>query len=188
MASFDPTTAVRFDLDRGQVSLAGGGPQLLVPADALAQVCSSLEAGTARHFGEVLGKQCGERVRQRLGAATIATLEDMVEQVGGELALGGLGSLSIERWGQALVVRIEGCPLAGQAHELMSAYVETAIRACTGREPTALPLERGHQSFRLLLCHEAVAGRVKAWLSAGRTWGDALAALHHDAGNDVEEL
>lgn len=184
-SSFDPTRAVVFDLQRGQVSLQGRSPVLVLAAEALAQLCGRLDAGALRQFGAVLGKQTGMRIRERIGASASTTLETMVDQLGGEVSLAGLGSLSIERWGQALVVRVEGCPLGAPGHELMSAYVEAALQVAVEREVTALVLERGSESFRLLLCGKAGSARVKGWLSAGGSWGDALAALHHNPRNDV---
>lgn len=183
-SSFDPTRAVVYDLSRGQVSLQGRSPVLVLPAEALAQVCGRLDVAALRQFGGVLGKQAGTRIRERLNAAT-ASLETMVDQLGGEVGLAGLGSLTIERWGQALLVRIEGCPLGLPAHELMSAYVEAALQVTVEREVSALVLERGPESFRLLLCSKAGSTKVKSWLSAGTSWGDALAALHHNPRNDV---
>jgi hypothetical protein len=183
-STFDPTRAVVYDLSRGQVTLQGKSPVLVLAAEALAQLCGRLDAPSLRQFGGVLGKQAGTRIRERLNAAT-ATLEMMVDQLGGEVGLAGLGSLAIERWGQALVVRIEGCPLGVPGHELMSAYVEVALQVAVEREVTALVLERGPESFRLLLCSRGGATRVKSWLSAGGSWGDALAALHHNPRNDV---
>lgn len=184
-SSFDPTRAVVFDLQRGQVTLQGRSPVLVLAAEALAQLCGRLDATALRQFGAVLGKQAGARIRERIGASPSATLETMVDQLGGEVSLAGLGSLAIERWGQALVVRVEGCPLGTPGHELMSAYVEAALQAAVEREVTALVLERGPESFRLLLCGKAGSARVKGWLSAGGSWGDALAALHHNPRNDV---
>jgi len=184
-SSFDPTRAVVFDLQRGQVTLQGRSPVLVLAAEALAQLCGRLDAVALRQFGAVLGKQAGGRIRERIGASASATLETMVDQLGGEVSLAGLGSLAIERWGQALVVRVEGCPLGAPGYELMSAYVEAALQAAVEREVTALGLERGPESFRLLLCSKAGSARVKGWLSAGGSWGDALAALHHNPRNDV---
>jgi len=183
-SSFDPTRAVVFDLPRGQVTLQGKSPVLVLPAEALAQICGRLDVAAIRQFGNVLGKQAGTRVRDRLRSA-LPSLEVMVDQLGGELSLAGLGALTIERWGQALVIRIEGCPLGAPAHELMSAYVEAALHVAVERELEALVLERSPDSFRLLLCGKAGAARVKGWLSAGGSWGDALAALHHNPRNDV---
>jgi len=171
-SSFDPTRAVVFDLPRGQVTLQGKSPVLVLPAEALAQICGRLDVAAIRQFGSVLGKPSGARIRERLRSA-LPSLEVMVDQLGGELSLAGLGSLTIERWGQALVIRIEGCPLGA------------AAQVAVARELEALVLERGPDSFRLLLCGKAGAARVKGWLSAGGSWGDALAALHHNPRNDV---
>jgi hypothetical protein len=184
-STFDPTRAVVFDLNRGQVTLNGGAPALIISAEALAHVCGLLDTGAVRQFGSLLGKQAGARVRARLGAALLPTLEVMVDHLGGELCLGGLGSLAMERWGQALIVRIESCPLPASGHDLMSAYIESALLAVAGREVTALVLEQSAQSFRLLLCGKAASVKVKGWLGAGRSWGEALAALHHNPKNDV---
>src|SRR6185295_10703702 len=152
---FDPTRAVVFDLSRGQVTLQGKSPVLVLAAEALAQVCGHLDAPALRQFGAVLGKQAGARIRDRIGSARSLTLEAMVDQLGGEVSLAGLGSLAIERWGDALVVRLEGCPLGAPGQELMSAYVEAALQQAVEREVTALVLERGPESFRLLLCGKA---------------------------------
>src|SRR6187551_928606 len=139
-STFDPTRAVVFDLARGQVALEGGGSLLLVPTDVMATACGQLDATIVRQLGSALGKQAGSRARPRLAPAS-ATLEAIVEQLGGELSLGGFGALSIERWGQALVARIEGYPLAGQGQELLAGFVEGALLVLTEREVTAFPLE-----------------------------------------------
>jgi hypothetical protein len=184
-SSFDPTRAVVFDLNRGQVALSGGGSVLLVPTQAITELCGELEPASVRQLGVSFGKQAGARVRARLGASAVPSLEVIVDQLGGELALAGLGSLAIERWGQALVVRIENCPLGPQGQELMSAYIESALYAVVAREVIALGLERKSQSFRLLLCGKAASVRVKGFLSSGGSWGDALVALHQTATHDV---
>ena len=179
-SSFDPTRAVVFDLNRGQVTLDGGAAALVIPAEVLAQVCAGLDAASVRQFGSLLGKHAGGRVRARLSAALSPTLEVMVDHLGGEMSLAGLGSLVMERWGQALVMRIESCPLA-QAQELMSAYVEAALQVAVGRQVTALVLTHGPSTVRLLLCSRSASIKVKGWLADGRSWGDALAALHQSA-------
>jgi uncharacterized protein YunC (DUF1805 family) len=177
-SSFDPTRAVVFDLERGRVAFEGGAPLLLVPAELVAAICGRLEVGVVRQLGIVLGRQAGVRVRARLGQALMPSLELMVEQLGGELALAGFGAFSVERWGQALVVRIDGYPLAAQGQELMGGYVEGALQATVEREVTALTLERTERTLRLLLCSKAASARVKGWMLAGSSWADALGALN----------
>lgn len=184
-STFDPSEAVVFDLDRGQVTLEGGGPLLLLPAEVVAAACAQLDATLVRQLGIALGKQAGARVRARLASVAAPSLEVMVEQLAGELSLGGFGALAIERWGQALVTKIEGYPLAAHGQELLGGFLEGALLAAVEREVVALPLERSAQSLRLLLCSRAASARVKTWLGAGGNWGDALAALHQAPRNDV---
>jgi hypothetical protein len=176
--TFDPTQAVVFDLNRGRVTLEGSGAVLL-SADALAQVCVELDATAVRQLGSLLGKQAGLRVKSRTSSSTL-TLEAMADHLGGEISLGGLGSLGIERWGRALVIRIESCPLGARSAELMSAYVEAALQACVGRDASAIVAERGPDAFRLLLCGKNAANRVKGWLGRGKSFGEALTALHQN--------
>ena len=176
-------------MPRGQVALDGGGNVLLLPTDLVAAACSQLDATVVRQLGVTLGKQAGARVRARLGqfqsegregtpaAAQSASLETIVEQLAGELSLVGLGALSIERWGQALVARIEGYPLGAQGQELLAGFVESAILVLAEREVTAHPLERTAQSLRFLLSSRAAAAKVKGWQLAGSNWADALVAL-----------
>jgi hypothetical protein len=184
-STFDPSEAVVFHLDRGQVTLEGGGPQLLLPADVVAAACAQLDSALVRQLGVALGKQSGARVRARLAPSAAPSLEVMVEQLAGELSLAGFGALAIERWGQALVVRIEGYPLAAHGQEMLGGFLEGALLTAVEREVTAMPLERSGQSLRLLLCNKAASARVKTWLLAGGSWGDALAALHQAPRNDV---
>lgn len=184
-STFDPSEAVVFDLNRGQVTLEGGGQVLLLGADVVAAACAQLDANVVRQLGIALGKQAGTRVRARLAALGAPSLEVMVEQLAGEVSLRGLGALTIERWGQALVVRIEGQPLGAQGQELIGGFIEGALLASVDREVTTMPLERNAQSLRLLLCSKAASARVKTWLLAGGSWGDALTALHQTPKNDV---
>ena len=184
-SSFDPTRAVVFDLERGHVSFEGGVPLLLLPAELVAAICGRLEPGVVRQLGVVLGRQAGSRVRARLGHELVPSLELMVEQLGGELSLSGLGAFGVERWGQALVVRVEGYPLAAQGAELMGGYIEGALLAAVEREVIALALERSERTLRLLLCSKAASAKVKGWLGAGSSWPDALAALNGLPSNRV---
>lgn len=172
---FDPTRAVVFDLERGRVALEGA-LAVLLPAEVVARVCAELDVAAVRQLGALLGREAGARVRTRVDEG--ATLESMVDHLGGEVSLVGLGTLSIERWGQALVVRVAGCPLGVRSSELMAGYVEAALEEAVARRPHAVVLEGGADAIRLLLCGKTAARHVTSWLASGRSFGDALAALH----------
>jgi hypothetical protein len=181
MSNFDPTASVVFDLDGGKVSLVRGSAQVMLPAAALGDLCSSLDAEAVRRFGSQLGAQAGARIADRLGAER-PSMQVMVDHLGGELSLSGLGSFSIERWGKALVARVRGCPLGQGSGPVLSAYLERALLAALGRELSALLVEDNDDSIRFFLCSSAAARRVRGWLAEGKSWGDALVLLHATPG------
>jgi hypothetical protein len=175
---FNPASEVQFDLGRGQISLSGRTPRVLVPADALAALCRSAGAEAIRDFGRQLGTEVGRRVSERLGNVTKADVASVVEHLGGDLALGGFGSLSVERWGRALVLRIAGCPLGAEGDVLVAAVFEGALQRGLGRDTNVVPIERSDSSVRLLATSSAAARKVRDWIAAGVSWGDALARLN----------
>src|SRR6187431_3768829 len=106
---FDPTRAVIFDLARGQLRDDEGAARLNLPASLVLRLCEAAGAGGAGDFARGLGAELGRRVSDRLGAGS-GSVEAWAEHLGGQLALLGLGSLRLERWGRALVLRVTGVP------------------------------------------------------------------------------
>src|SRR5215469_14307836 len=102
--SFDPTHAVRFDLPHGSVR-AGGEEErvLLVPTSALDELVLSAPPEAVEALGRALGAAIGRRAASRMDAKS-ASVEAFVTQLAGEAAIAGIGALSVERWGRALVV------------------------------------------------------------------------------------
>src|SRR5262249_55758598 len=110
---FDPSKAVTFDLSHGLVHLEGAPSRLLVPAEALGALAAAAGAEATRAFGRTLGEALGRRAGGRLaegGGLRGASADAVIEHLGGELALAGLGSLSLERWGRALVLVVDQSP------------------------------------------------------------------------------
>lgn len=182
---FNPTHAVRFELGRGRVSLRGaegaeGSPALLILADALRDLCDSAGTEATTDFGRRLGTEIGRRAASRLPAAS--SVAAVVEQLGGELALSGLGSLGAEVWGQALVFSVTGSPLGAGGDRLLGAVLEGALQRALGRDAAALPVDRTDDKARLVIVSRPTAARVQQWLTEGVSWGEALARLSQPAG------
>src|ERR1700690_235006 len=113
-SSFDPTHAVRFDLPRGSVRTRGDDDRvLLVPTAALDDFVRSASPEAVERLGRSLGAAIGRRAAARMGDPQGASLDSFVAQLAGEAAIAGVGALSIERWGRALVIVIEDSPLVG---------------------------------------------------------------------------
>ena len=180
---FNPSQSVRFDLARGVVSLESS-QRLLVPAELLGELWAQASADLKRDFGRRLGTEIGRRVTTRLGADRVehAAIDVVVEHLGGDLALTGLGNLSLERWGRALVLTVADSPLHGPGDELLAAIVEGAVQRLLRRDTGVVVLTREDSLVRLLVVNPTTAQRVKDWLREGVAWGDALTRLNAGKG------
>jgi hypothetical protein len=173
--SFDATHAIQFDLSRGNVR--SGEEQecvLLVPAAALARLAAAAPAEASDALGNALGDAIGRRARARLKDAGDDSIEAVVTQLAGEAALSGIGSVSIERWGRAVVVLVEGSPLASA---LLAPLVASALQAMFGRSVWCALLSSEGQLTRVLVASESGTERVRHWIASGVPWGSALARL-----------
>jgi|SRR5580692_1046539 hypothetical protein len=183
---FDPSQAVTFDLSHGLVHLEGAPSRVLVPAEALGALADAAGLGAAAAFGRAMGEAMGRRAASRLGVGRgvdEATAEAVVEHLGGELALAGLGSLGLERWGRALVLVVDQSPLGAGGDGLLGAALEAALEAAAGREVKTLLLGRDGVRARFLVGGRAGVARVEAWLEDGVPWGEALVRHHAPRGD-----
>jgi hypothetical protein len=173
---FNPSGSVSFDLVRGRVDC--GGEHVLVPADALVDLCRHASDDAVSDFGRRLGTAAGRRVAERLGdGAAGATLEEVLDHLGGELALLGLGSLGLERWGRALVLTVDGGPFGQQLDRLLGAVLEGALQRAFGRDCHAAKLVRDDRQVRFLIASASSAGKISEWLGSGLSYGEALTRL-----------
>jgi hypothetical protein len=180
---FDPTKAVTFDLVHGLVHLEDAPTRLLVPASALATLAQAAGPEATTAFARALGEPLGIRVARRLSGekgqgVREATVDTVVDHLGGELALVGLGSLSLERWGKAMILVVDQCPLAGDAGGLLTGVLEAALRRATGSELQCVHLMRDRVRARMLITGGPAAEKARALLRDGVSWGEVLARLH----------
>jgi len=178
---FDPSYALEFDLGRGQIRMANAGERLVVPSDALLALCQGANEHAVSDFGRRLGTEAGRALLSRLGDVGQASLEAVVEHLGGELALMGLGSLALERWGSALVFSFNHSPLGGAGDLLLGSVLEGAAQRAFGRDIVAIKLVRDADLVRFLITGQAGAYRARDWLSSGLAWGDVLTRLVNSA-------
>jgi hypothetical protein len=177
---FDPTHSLEFNLDRGTVKLSGSLERIVLPADALSALVRGADVETRRDFAHRLGTEAGRRMAERLDAG--ASLEAVVEHLGGEIALMGLGSLAFERWGAALVATVQASPLRAEGDELLAGVVAGALQRAFGRSPGVVVLQRDDSLVRLLIVSPPTAERVRGWLGSGVVWTDVIARLNAPPG------
>lgn len=184
LSSFDPTKAVTFDLTRGIVRLDDDSARILVPASALLSLAKAAGPQAATAFARSIGEPLGARVAARLSGADAlraASPETVVDHLGGEVALVGLGSLALERWGRALLLVVERSPLAQDDASLLGGVLEGALQGATGRAVHCVLLNGGAHC-RFLITGEAAAHKAREWLAGGVSWGEVLARLHTPTG------
>jgi hypothetical protein len=180
---FDPTREMKFDLGRGQVTISGRAPCLVVPREALLELLDAAGQGAARNFGQQLGIELGRRLAERLGSGIEqASVQSFVEQLGGELAMVGLGALGVERWGHALVITIDGAPSAKAAVALVSAIISGALQRALSRDVSVVELSQIDARLRLLVVSPKTAAKVENWLGSKVAWGEVLTRLHEPGG------
>ena len=180
-AQFDPNGAVTFDLSAGNVNLAHGSLRVLAPADGLARLCEAAGEQAARGFGLAMGIAMGTRMVRQLGrdgskdCLGDVSMERFVEYLRGEFALAGLGVVSMELWGKALllVVKRASMPLSFAASVL-----DGALREATGRLVVCVMIAESETEARFLVLGPKGAQRVNDWVGQGVLWGDILTKLH----------
>lgn len=189
-APFDPARAVTFDLGRGHVELSDGEPQVLVPVAALAAVLAG--EATARTLGQAIGVGAIGRVASRLAGSgprrardsvREASLESVVELLGGELALVGLGNLRVERWGSALLFVLDPHTLDGNlsspgSDELMCGVFEGALASVTEKDVHAIVVDREGSQLRVLCGNERAIRRARELVLEGAFFTEIISMLH----------
>lgn len=176
---FDPTSAVRFDLNRGNVSVDDAGLKLLVAIEALLDLCKTAGPEATRAFGHRLGVEAGARAagRFRTGAED-ASLDAVLEHLGGDLALVGIGSIGVERWGRVLVLTVSASALGEEGDALTGAVLEGAVQRSMSRDVSMVRLHRDGDAVRYAALSPATAEKVRGWIRDGVSWGEALARLN----------
>jgi hypothetical protein len=181
-STFDPRV-VRIEVQTGVVRASNGERVVLVSAAALDELAREVGSDVTLGLGRAIGRAIGSAAAHSLGGAQAvasAPLEEVTQHLAEELALHGVGALSIERWGRALVLAL--LTPAIEADELLSAVLEGALSASTGRETPCMPLGRDLDVARVLVANRRTIAAARSWMSNGATWGEVLARLNTRAG------
>jgi hypothetical protein len=179
---FDVSKAVTFDLSRGQIQKEGADSRLLVSASALVALCRAAGADAAATFARASGQAIGSSIATRFEGTgsdvSVAPIDAVVEHLSGELAVAGLGRLSVERWGQALVLAVDYGPATEAGDELLRALLGAAVAGAARLDLECVRLAREGERARFFIAGRRGAEKVRQWLASGVSWGEALVRLH----------
>lgn len=176
---FDPTRAIIYDLARGQLKDEEGASRVNLPVSLILRLCEQAGKEATQDFAQSLGSEIGRRVADRMGqSANAASVEAWTEHLGGQLALVGLGDMSVERWGRALVLRVSGAPQGTE--ELLPTVLTAALQRSLGRDSTALSFNQD-EGLALLIVSKDTANRARNLVAQGQGLGQVVEALHQGA-------
>ena len=179
---FDASKAVTFDLSRGQIQKEGADSRLLVSAGALVALCRAAGADAATTFAQATGQAIGSAIATRFERAGTnagaAAIDAVIEHLSGELAVAGFGRLSVERWGQALVLVVDHGPATEAGDELARALLGAAVAGAARLDLECVRLSREGERVRFFIAGRRGAEKVRQWLGTGVSWGEALVRLH----------
>ncbi len=184
MTGPDLTRALQFDLSKGTVRLDDGA-SVVVSAKSFGDLLAAVSADVRARIASELGASMGARLQKRSGGQAgvrQGTLEAVVSNLSAELALAGLGSCTLERWGRAMVMYINDTPI--DAPDFIAVLITSAISTSTGAAAYSTVLSKqsgGDTSVRVLIASQAAAQRVRNWLDQGVSWGDAITRLQGGA-------
>ena len=175
----DPTSAVEFDVRSGSVALRGSDRSVLVGVDVLIRFCEAAGAEATKDFARSVGTEAGKRLADALrDGPEGATVESVVDHLGGDLAVLGLGSLSVERWANALLLVVEQSPFGPAGDVFVAGVLEGAMARGLAREATLVPLSHTDGTVRLLVTNPVTAAKVRGWLGQGQSVGQILEQLN----------
>jgi hypothetical protein len=173
--AFDPDDYYAFDLARGAVHTRHGERVLILSAAAIGPLVS-----TAARHGDLtsvrsLGKHIGEDAVGSLGEdARRSSPEAVLNHVSGTLALLGWGVLTLERWGNALVLSLAGAPSLDQDRLGLAALLGGVLTTLGGRDVACVPVAGG---ARFVIVHPTIAETVWGWAKDGAELGQIVGRL-----------
>ncbi len=176
---FDPSRALVFDLNQGTLRDDEGNARVNLPAAALLRLCEQAGPEAQKDFAQSLGSDLGRRIFERLEkGGTHASLELWASHLGGHLALIGLGDLSIEQWGKALVLSVSDHPKT--ASELVGQLLRAALQRALGRDTALVSFESGTKTSYLVVAPQT-ENKVKTMVQGGAGLGQVIEQLHRGA-------
>jgi hypothetical protein len=167
-SSFDAKGFIEFDLRSGKIRSAGSEQLTLVPTEVLAE----LEPGeplkeAARDWGRVHGGRLKEHLSSK---GKSGGMEALADHLGGTAAALGMGRLSVEIVGDALLFRSKS-KADSSANEglnaLMSGFLAGYLDALTGRSFDVAPLGPNEGDLIFLAGNSNAVNRVFRWREEG---------------------
>jgi hypothetical protein len=163
--TFDPAGFFEFDLAGGEVR-ARSGHRVLVLLDTVVAPLVSAAVQTADLTAvRRLGRHMGEEVLRSIGVDVAdCTPEQVLGHAASVVSLFGWGRLHLERWGDALVARLDALPELDADHLAIAALLGGLFSQLAHHEVACVPVAA---DGRFLLVDPQIAEQVWNWSRNG---------------------
>ncbi|MFK8000621.1 MAG: hypothetical protein AB8H86_13555 [Polyangiales bacterium] len=172
-SQFDPSGFYEFDAASGAIK-ARGGQRVLVLSDALLAplVAAAASSGDLTPL-RTLGNGLGEHAKESLGGdAAGGTPEAVFSAASAVMSVFGWGRLEVERWGDALALRVESLPALDERRLAAAALLGGLLSSLSGEEAACVPV--GEQ---FLVVHPEAADSVWKLARSGGSVASIAASL-----------
>ncbi len=188
----DPEGYFKFDLGGGNMRYREGGRLLAYPMAALRRLLATslgdIQKTLPYTIGLHLGEECGAKVVEALGEGFLegdAMPEDFLLHLNAVLALHGLGTASMESWGDLLLFRWEIAKDADiHVYEFQEGVIAGVLSRVTGEAFEATSVDDNGQGMRFIAGNAAMVDWTKLWMGEGCGLGEIVDRLH--AGRHLE--
>ncbi|MCP4674060.1 MAG: hypothetical protein GY854_00770 [Deltaproteobacteria bacterium] len=165
---FDAAAFVAFDLKAGMIFSAGKEPLALVPLDVLETLAPGSQLDEAAHrWGSIHGTRLASTVAD---SGDSIGIEVLAEHVGGTIAALGMGRVSVEVYGDALMFRAytEGMQQGTDGRDaLLGGFLAGFIGALTTDSFDVLMIEQAAESRLFWAGNPDAVKRVRRWIEDG---------------------
>jgi hypothetical protein len=178
-ADFDPGSYYAFDLARGSVVTKHGERVLVLSTATVGPLVSLAVKHGDLTAVRTLGKRIGEDATRSLGSdVQKATPEAVITHASGTLAVLGFGALTLERWGDALLIELAGAPPLDGEQLGLAALLGGLLTSLGGRDIACVPVSG---AGRFLVVHPQIAEEVWTWAKEGRSLPEIVSRLDREA-------
>ena len=166
-AQFEPGGFFQFDMAHGSVRSRGGSRVLLLSEEVLAPLIVTAVNNGDLTAVRAMGSQLGEIVARGLpGSASTLAPEVVVSHAANVVSLFGWGRLRLERWGEALVLAVDGLPPLDEDNLALAALLGGMFSTLCKVEVACVPLS---QSAQYLVVDPSIAEHIWAWSKSGES-------------------
>lgn len=191
----NPEGYFEFDLAHGRIGYAQEGERVVAfPAEGLLGLIHTgfdqVRRSVAYTVGLHLGENCGKKIVQVLGDDPMKqdlSPESFLDHVNAVFALHGLGSLSLQTWGELLLVEWYtdlGDPAEQNLQEFQEGVLSGVMRAVTSQPFEAASVDEYGEGTRFVVGNSAMVDWTKLWMGEGLGLGEIVERLH--AGRHLE--